>query len=341
MQHSTGSVYLDTPSRPSRRPAPSRVGVSRAAIAAVLTVVGLLGLSAAIALSALRAVLVEPQPVTDAFDHTLQDPIARAELQTELAAAIEHGFVGDDLAEAASFYGLDVEAEAQRLSVVILDDPGFRARFYELVVALHERSLIDPGGDDIDLAPVSQAALDVIRRESPALHGIIPDDPALWTLDADRIPDFTAVLDVLDRSRLAAMAAAIATPLALALHPRRHRVVAWVGWWALTVALAGGVAAVGLPYLGAHLTGWTAVEVGVRSASLRLIGPAAIAGLCGVGLVAYGALAGRQGSAKVSQEGAAAALGVDEPPQWRQPESPALDLAARGLVDADHPLTNI
>ena len=125
------------------------------------------------------------------------------------------------------------------------------------------------------------------------------------------------------------------------LHPQRHRVVGWIGGWALVTGLLGGLTAFALPVLAGSVTGWDAVEIGVRSASSRLIAPAAVTGMVGVGLLAVAAFGARRDGRRLSQEGAAAALGVDEPAAWDATASPTLDLAARGLVDVNHPLTNI
>lgn len=338
----TGSVYLDTPQQGSRRPPVPRVSATRVTVAGILAALGICGLSALVAVTGLRAVVLEPTPVLEAFEATLDDPAARTEVAEEVARGIEHSFVGDDLTEVAALYGMDVAAEARRVSKSVIADPAFRHEFLGLVTELHSRTFLTPGGaDDVDLEPISQAVRDVIRREAPDLAAIIPAESTLWMLDAGTVPDLSGVVDALDRSRLAALAAAIALPLALVIHPRHHRVVSWIGRWALVTGLLGGISAIGLPYLAGRISGWSAVEVGVRSASVRLIAPAAVAGVIGALLVSFAAVAGRREARRVSEEGAKVALGWDEPEPWQQTAQPTLDLASRGLVDANHPLTNI
>lgn len=340
MLQPTGSVYLDTPTRASRRPT-TPTGTPRTLIAGLLTALGVAGLSMALTIAGLRSILLEPAPVVEAFDDALDDPDARDQLEAEIARAIGEGLVGEELTEVAALYGMDVAAEAEAVAGPVLDDPAFRGVLLDLVTDLHARALLDPADDDIDLAPLSLAALAVIEREDPDFAAIIPEGAVLWTIDGETVPDLTAPIDLIDRGRLGTLVAALAIPLAFVIHPRRHRVASWIGRWALVTGLLAGLAAAGLPYLAGAVTGWTAVEVGVRSVSVRLIAPAATAGMIGMGLVSLAALAARRENQKVSEEGQAAALGMDEPAAWQQSTRPTLDLAARGLVDVDHPLTNI
>ena len=340
LQH-TGSVYLDTPARTSRRPPERAVNATRVMLAGLCAAIGLFGLTAATIIVGVRALVLEADPVLDAFEATLDDPLARAELEQEVATAIESGFVGIELTEIAEVYGLDVPAEAERVSSSVLDDPGFRAALNDVITDVHSRVVIEPAAGDIDLAPISDAVLAVIERVAPDLAAIIPAGSTLWTLDAGSIPDLTGPARILNRSLSAALIAIIGMPLAAALHPRRHRVAAWLGRWALTAALVGALAAVGLPYLGGRITGWSTVEVAIRASSLRLLAPAGIAGVLGMGLASLAAVAASRERRKVVEEGAAAALGVNEPELWQQSAQPAGDLPRRDLIDAGHPLTNV
>ena len=130
-------------------------------------------------------------------------------------------------------------------------------------------------------------------------------------------------------------------PVGFVVHPHRHRMAAWVGRWLLVLGLVSGLAAVGLPYLAGSVTGYQGAAIAIRSISLRLLAPAAVTGIVGMGLASFGAVLKHREQRRVADEGAAAALGYDEPPLWPPSTSPKLDLASRGLVDANHPLTNI
>ncbi len=181
MSQPSGSVYLDTPSRTTRRPPVPSVSVRRVFAAGICAVAGLLGLSAATTIVALRELILEPDQVLAAFEATLDDPTARAEIEEEVAAAIEGGFVGEDLALVAGIYGVDVAAEAERVSFEILDEPGFRTALTDLVTNVHSRAILEPIDDDIDLAPISDAVLAVIRRDAPDLAAIV--HPRIHTVD--------------------------------------------------------------------------------------------------------------------------------------------------------------
>ena len=75
--------------------------------------------------------------------------------------------------------------------------------------------------------------------------------------------------------------------------------------------------------------------------SLKLLAPAVLSGILGLGLTSFASVLRKRDRRRITDEGAAAALGYDEPPFWQQTPSPTLDLPSRGLVDAGHPLTNI
>lgn len=341
-QQRTGSVYLDRPVATRDRPRGSRPRrAGRHTIATVLLFLGLSALGMSVVSVGLQSVVLDADPWLDAFDDTLDDPVARPELEREVANAIARGLVGEELTEVAAIYGLDVVSESERIAGPVLDDPTVRSELRALLEESHRRLLVEPSEAPADLAPLSSAVLAVIERESPRLAEIVPADTALWTVDADTFPDLRWTTELADRFRSALPIGAVLVALAVLLHPHRHRTASWVGRALLVLGLVAALAAVGLPYLVGGITGWTTAEIAVRAMTLRLLAPAAIAGIAGMGLVSVGAFMGHRANGRVADEGAAAALGYDEPPLWPSPTSRQLDLAQRGLVDANQTLTNL
>ena len=341
MQKSTGSVYLDSSHSKSRRPLAPRVSRTRTVVGGVSMTIGLVGLTAAAVVTALHVLVFEPAPIVEAFEAGFDDPESRAEIEAQIATAIEDGFVGVDLAEVADVWGIDIAAEAAAVSGAVADDPVFRAAFTDLVTDVHRQAVVEHRDTDIDLAPVSDAALDRIRMESPVLAALIPEGSTLWQLGPDEVPDLTVATAAFDQALLLSLVAAAGVGVAVSVHPRRHRIAAWLGRWFLVTGLVTALLVVGLPPLAGELTGWHTVETAVRATTVRLLAPATTAGLAGVALVSFGAVARRREARQVKEEGAKAALGVNEPPAWSATTSPELDLARRGLVDVEHPLTNI
>ncbi|GJM38520.1 MAG: hypothetical protein DHS20C19_18870 [Acidimicrobiales bacterium] len=340
-QQNTGSVYLDRPIRqPDRRPTKRR-RLSRDFVASLCIFVGLVSLGLAVVVAGLQSFVFDSDPLVSAFEDTLDDPAARAELEREVAAGIEQGLVGQDLTAIAAVYGLDVIAEANRISLTVLDDPTVRTELLTLVEDAHGRVLVESTDADLDLQPISLAVLDVVERESPRLASIIPPDATLWMVDSSAFPDFSWIAALAGRVQSSLLLGCLLLPLGVAFHPHRHRAAAWIGRSLLIGGLVGALIAVGIPYVAGSISGYSAVEIGVRSMTLRLLAPAAIAGMIGMGLVSLAAVLRHREEARIANEGAAAAFGYDEPPMWRQPAKPTLDLAQRGLVDVNHPLTNI
>jgi hypothetical protein len=341
MAQRTGSVYLDAPARPIRRPPEPRVSHSRVVVAGTCVVIGLVALTMAAMISGIRSMVLDPEPAMAAFESILDDPTARAELEQEIATGIEDSLVGEELAAIVAVFELDVAAEARRLSPLILDDPPIRAELRRLVTDVHSRVVLESATTDVDLAPLTAAMIVLIEQESPRLAAIIPADSTLRSIESGSLPDLTSAADLLDRSLAFALLAVVLIPIGAVIHPRHHRVAAWVGRWALAFGLLCAVAAVGLPYVGKALTGWSAAEPAVRSTSLSLLAPAGLAAVVGMGLISIATVARRREARRVIEEGAAVALGYAEPPLWQQGASPMLDLPTRDLVDASRPLTNI
>jgi hypothetical protein len=340
MHQRTGSVYLDAPPRPSRRPTKER-GFSRVRVGATAVGIGLIALTVAASVTGLRSLILDPGLTTTAFDRALDDQAARAELQEEIAAAIEAGLIGEELVAVAAAFELDVTEEARRVAPMVLDDDTVRAELRALTEELHARVLIEADGTALDLRPITLAVHAVVDDHSPRLAAIIPSDAALWTVEAESLPDLTAIAEHSNRILRYSLLGALLIPLGFAVHPRRHRMAAWMGRWIAAFGLICAIAAVALPYLGGALAGFRSAEIAIRSISLRLLAPAAVSGIVGIGLVSLAALLKSRDKLRVTGEGAAAALGYDEPPLWQQRTEPELDLAARGLVDVNHPLTSI
>ncbi|MEZ5247095.1 MAG: hypothetical protein R2707_18555 [Acidimicrobiales bacterium] len=340
MQQRTGSVYLDAPIRASRVPTKSPAGI-RARGAALLVGIGVVAVTITAVIIGLRLLVIDAEPSLRAFDSMLDDPLAREEIQAELAVGIENGLVGDDLAAVAAAYGLDVTEEANRVSGLVLDDELVRAELHAVAAEIHSRVTVEHDPDVVDLTALSTAVRAVIEANSPRLASIIPADAMLWTIDGDTLPDFTTAADLAARTLRASLLASLLVPIGLALHPRRHPLAGWIGRWVVGFGLICAIAAVALPYLIGELTGYRSAEIAVRSVSLKLLAPAVLSGIVGIGLTSFAGVLRKREQRRVTDEGAAAALGYNEPPFWQQTSTPSLDLPSRGLVDAGHPLTNI
>jgi len=341
MFEQTGSVYLDPPRPAEEQVTPRSYRGLRRILAGILILVGLLALTTAAFLGGVRLMLHDPTTVADAVDTSLDEPLVQGEIEREIADAIEEGLIGRDMTEANEAFGVDVRAEALRLAPLIIADPTFRTELKALISEGHDRILLESSTKPLDFAPITAAVVALIERESPALARVLPDNTMLLTIEGDRLPDLTEPLAVLDRALFIALLAALALPVAAVLHPRRHRVLAWMGRWLLTMGLIAGIAAVGLPYLAGNLSGYSAVEVTVRALTVRLLGPAAFAGIVGMAAISGAAVLKSRERRRIADEGAAAALGVNEPPLIPSAASPLIEFGGRELVDASHPLTNV
>ncbi|MEQ8842812.1 MAG: hypothetical protein RIB98_17670 [Acidimicrobiales bacterium] len=341
MQQRTGSVYLDAPPRPSRVPAVNKNQRLRTRSATVLVGIGIVALTTAMAIIGLRMIALDTGATSVAFETALDDPVARAELEREVAAGIEQDLVGPEMAEIAAVYGLDVAEEAERIAPGIVDDPAVQTELRVLAEELHSRMLDERENTAVELGPLTEATLDVIARESPRLATVVPEDAALWVIEPESLRDLTGTVTLLNRLLLLSLLPILLIPAGLAIHPHRHRVAGAIGRWGLAFGLTGALAAIGLPYAAGAYTGFTSVEIVVRATSLKLLAPSVVTGVIGMGLVSLAAFLGHREQRRVAQEGADAALGYDEPPFGHRAGDPLLDLSSRGLVDVNHPLTNI
>jgi hypothetical protein len=340
MHQQTGSVYLDAPTRSSRVPTKSHRGV-RARGAALCVGVGVIAVTIAALITGLRLLVFDAGPSLRAIDSTLDDPIARDEIQREIAEGIENGLVGEELVAVAAAFEFDVVKEANRVAALALDDEDVRTELRAAAEEIHDRVVLDHDPAPVDLEPLSDAIRAEIETESPRLASIIPADAMVWTIDGDSLPDFTTLDDLSDGALSYSLLATLLLPVGLAVHPRRHCMAAWVGRWVLGVGLICGITAVALPYLLGELTGYRSAEIAVRDVSLKLLAPAVLSGVVGLGLATFAAVLRRRQNHQITEEGAAAAMGYDEPRLWQQTSAPSLELPSRGLVDAGRPLTNI
>ena len=341
MLQPTGSVYLDTP-RSLAHLAPEPESRLRVVLSGTLAAIGLVCLTLAAVLGAFRAVIHDTDTVMGSVDQAIDDPAARAELEGEIAAAITGTLFGEDLEATLASVGVNLDAEAARIAPLVLDDPAFRAALTDLVVETHERVLLTSSDAPLDMTEITTAARDVIIRELPDAALVLPASSTLYIVTADQIPDLTAPVDLLDRAALAVAAGGILLPLAALAHPRRDRVAAWIGRWALAMGILAVGLAFGLPWLAQRFTGSTLVEIVVQDLGTRLIAPAAIFGLIGVGLVVTASVMGKRQRHHAADEGVVAALGgFDDSFAITGGVSQDMDLAHRGLVDVSHPLTNI
>lgn len=338
MPEPIGSVYLDQP-RPSRpRSDPKRRG--RATIAAQLGFIGIVGLTIAGLLAGVRHLVSSPDELVDAIDTALEDPESRAEIEDELAIAIRESLLGPGLLEAAAAWGVDPETEIDAWTAAVVADPAFSDAIADLIVDIHGRVLIEADAEPVDVGALTEIVISAATDTAPGLAFFLPSDAEVIHIDGSDLPDLTGPMSALDQAIMMALVTGAALPLAILVHHRRHLVLSWVGRWMLVVgiALAGG--AVGLPWLAGRLTGWVTAEAAVKASSLRLLAPAAVAGIIGMAFASMGAVGRRHEKRKTAQEGAAAWLDVIEPPPTAA-SSPSLDLARRGLADGSRHLTNI
>jgi len=334
----TGSVYLDTPIH--RTVSPVKKRSKRVTVASLLAIVGIASMLLSAALAGVHYLVIDPAPTIAAVDAAFTNPTARTELHRELSAAITNRMVGPDVAAVVSGYGIDVATEADLVVDHIIDDQSFRMALDEFVARTHDLMFVDRDGPAANIAPVTSAALDVISRESPRLTVLISPNTDIFVFDTSAIPDLTSPMRLIDPLLKYALLGMIALPLAAAIHPNRHRILAWVGRaWLLTGA-ATAAATVTLPYLGGRVTGWSTVEIAIRAGVIRFLVPASAVALIGLTLMSAAAVWKRWEQTRTSREGATAALGIGLVP----PGTPAhglLDLASRGLVDAGRTLTNV
>jgi hypothetical protein len=340
MQQPTGSVYLDAPARPSRLPTKPPRG-ARSVISGGAIIIGVIAMTLVAVVTGLRMLVLDEAAAMTAFEQTLDDPAAREELRTEVARGIETQLLGEELVAIAAAFGLDVSLEAEVVSAAIVDDDAVRAELRTLAEDLHRRTFETGDPTAVDLTPLTAAVMRVLEVESPRLASVVPADAVLWTVDPGSFPDLTVVSDLSARVRGFALLASLLAPLGLAVHPHRHRAAGWMGRWVLGVGLVSGITALALPYLIGAVTGFRAAEIAVRVLSLKLLAPAALSGIVGVGLVSFSAVLRKRDRRRVAEEGAAAMLGYDEPPLFTPITGPTFDLESRGLVDAGRPLTNI
>ena len=340
MQQRTGSVYLDAPTRPSRvETGPDRS--LRARGGAVAVGLGVVAITIALLITGIRILVLDDEPTLRALESTLDDPIAREEIEREIAADITNEFVGDEMVAIAAAFDLNVADEARRVSTLIVDDERVRAELRLVAADIHRRVLLEPDATEVDVEPLSDAVLAVVDVGSPRLGALMPADTPLWLVPGDSLPDYTGAADLADRLLRYCLLAALLVPIGLAVHPKRHVLAGWIGRWIVGCGLVCAIAAVALPYLIGELTGYRTVEIAIRSVSLKLLAPAVLSGILGLGLTSFASVLRTRDRRRITDEGAAAALGYDEPPFWQQTPSPTLDLPSRGLVDAGHPLTNI
>lgn len=341
MLQPTGSVYLDAPRPPRRQPAPEPAG-PRVVVAGMLATVGILCLTAAAVLGVFRVVIHDPDTVVGAINGALDDPAGRADLEAEVAAAIDDTLFGEELTASLIFYGIDIQTEATRIAPIVLDDPDFRAALTDLAVTTHERVLLESTDEPLDMTAITAAVRAIIVREIPEADAALPDSRTLYIVTADQIPDLTGPIDLLDRAALAVAIGGLLLPLAYVAHPERHRVVRWVGRWLLVLGLIAAGAALGLPWMASRVTGSELVEIAVRDLGTRLLAPAAVAGIVGIGLVVAATILKHRKPTSATDVGVAAALGGFDD-AWPMPTtaSQEMELAHRGLVDVGHPLTNI
>jgi hypothetical protein len=340
MNQPAGSVYLDA-SQPMRRQEPKGVRCIRRTLAGLLTLIGIVALSVTALLCGFHLLASNPDTIVEAVNKTLDDPVVQQELESELASAIESRLVGIDTAKVATSVGLDATDEARRLAPIILADATFRAELETIIVTAHDQVLLNASEAPIDFTAMTTAVVSVIESESPPLAQMLLADRQLFEVTTGSLPDLTGPVSQFERLLLFTALASLALPLAGFLHPHYDRVVAWTGRWLLFAGLLAALAAITLPKVAGAASGFRAAEVAVQTMTTRLLGPAALAGVIGMGLVSIASVLANRRRNATSDHGAAHALGLNEPERFPMAQGSQLDLPKRGLVDVAHPLTNI
>ncbi|MEM9518183.1 MAG: hypothetical protein AAGA37_02600 [Actinomycetota bacterium] len=339
----TGSVYLDAPhaARGTFNPKSAR---RRARLAAGLAALGMLGLTATAVLGIARVVIHDPATTTGAVERALDAPIGHDEIEAELSTAIVDTLFGEEGVYSLALYGIDIEREATRLAPIVLDDPAFRAAFADMVSTTHERMLLEPVDEPLDMTALTAAARAIIVTEIPESASLLPASSTLYVVPAEDIPNLTGVTEVIDRILLIAAITGLLLPTASLVHPDLHRVGSWVGRWLLLMALGIGCAAIAIPWMVASNTGSDLAEIATWHLTARLLPPAALIGIIGFGIASAAVIFRRRTPEMLASDvGIAAALGGfdDELALHNSAVTSEMELAQRGLVDVNHPLTNI
>ncbi|MBT5140070.1 MAG: hypothetical protein HOM37_13550 [Acidimicrobiaceae bacterium] len=340
MGQPTSSVYLDA-SQPVRGPAPKAVRNIRRTLAGWLTLVGLLALSATALLGGIHLVTTNPGTLVEAANKTLDDPVVQQELDREMASAIETRLLDLDMSQSATSIGFIVADEALRLAPIILADAAFRSELETLIIAAHDQILLNPSELPIDITAMTKVVIDVIESESPQFAQMLPRDHQLYEITTDSLPDFTGPVSLLERVLLLTALATLALPLAGLLHPHYDRILTWIGRWALLAGLVAALAAIALPKVVGAATGFHAAEIAAQTVTTRLLGPAALAGMIGMGLVTVASVRAKRRHNETSDYGEARALGLHEPDRFSTPRNNLTGPPKHDPVDVSHPLTNI
>ncbi len=338
MLEPTGSVYLDTPRERTVRP--NHSSRRRVVSAAVLGFIGIASTMLAGLLAGVHYLVAEPEPILAAIDAAIDSPLARDELHEEISSAVADNLIGSETAEAAGLYGIDVAAESNRVADAILDDPAFRSALDDFIVTIHGLALIDSEGAQVDFTPVTDAALSVLSHESPQLFDLASPERQIIMFDTESIPNLSAPMQFVDRALLVALVGMLGLPLAAAVHPRRHRVVAWIGRTLLVAGTIVGGLTAAVPYIGGMATGWSTAEIALRAAVHRFVVPSVTAVVVGLTLMTIAAVLKKRQNMETSREGADVALGIGQFP-GSEPPVGLIGIPDRGLVDAGRTLTNI
>ena len=340
MNQPTGSAYLEA-YQPVRRPAPEAGRGARRTLAGWLTLVGLVALSATALLGGIHLVTTNPDTIVEAANKALDDPVVQQELELELASAIETGLVDLDLSPVATSIGFIIADEALRLAPIILADEAFRAELETIIITAHDQILLNPSETPLDVTAMTKVVVGVIETESPQLAQLLPPDRQLYEITTDSLPDLTGPVSQLERVLLLTALATLALPLAGLVHPHYDRIFAWVGRWALLAGLAAALVAIALPKVAGAATGFRAAEIAAQTVAMRLLGPAALAGMIGMGLVVVASARAKRRRNETSDYGAAQALGLNELEGFPLIQDSQSERPTHDPVDASHPLTNI
>ena len=340
MNQPSGSAYLDAP-QPVRKPAPQAGRDLRRTFAGWLTLVGLLALSASALLGGIHLVTTNPDTFVEAANKTLDDPVVQQELEFELASAIETRLVDLDLSPIATGIGFIIADEALRLAPIILADEAFRAELETIIITAHDQMLLNPSETPIDVTAMTKAVVDVIESESPQLAQMLPPDRQLYEITTDSLPDLTGPVSQLKRVLLLTALATLTLPLAGLIHPHFDRIFAWVGRWAILAGLVAALATIALPKVARAATDFRAAEVATQTIVTRLLGPAALAGMIGMGFVVVASSRAKRRHQETSDYGAAQALGLNEHEGFPMAHGNQSKLPQHDPVDVSHPLTNI
>ncbi len=246
----------------------------------MLLVLGLLSATVAYGAWCLRVTALDSERVAATTDGVLEAPRARDTLITRLADSMASQLPPGVAVDRA---GLEKAADAA------IDEPGFQSAFASALEQLHRQAFEGGNGNVVlDAAAVTQAARLGLATVDPVAAALLPATPTVTvTVDADEIPDLTAVPHGVDMAMtIAGILAVVLVSIGTAIHPYRPWALARIGRWMIGVSVAQIVFFWALPKLVIlTLSGWGNVVAEEMIGLFPAVFPASIALVLGGGIV--------------------------------------------------------